>query len=440
MTLFPSSVPYRLSITLPGCLSLLCWLVCLATASAADKDLADSAREFRAQLTSKILPYWYDTAIDWTNGGYVLADDAARKAPPATEKQIVTQARMLWTFSHVHRKGYRDPKRDFLKAAKHGYDFLISHFLDKELGGYYWKTDLAGRVINDRKYLYGESFVVYALVEYSRASGSREALDQALDLYHALQQHCHDQSHSGWTEHCQRDWTPITQQDDRIEVEIAGLRSANAHLHWMEALAELSEASGAPDVTESLKEVLRLNSTYFYPSTPGRSAFHRQPDWSPVTDPRSAGLSYGHNIEFAWLMIRAQEVLKQKPSWEHFDAIMKHALEYGYDHQRGGLYNRGADDRPATDTDKVWWSQAEMMAALSDGWHHNRNPGYAQALRKLVSFIQTYQANPSDSIWLDTVTADGRPKSTAKAHNWKANYHDVRGIVKFIEVFSGPGN
>jgi mannose/cellobiose epimerase-like protein (N-acyl-D-glucosamine 2-epimerase family) len=63
-------------------------------------------------------------------------------------------------------------------------------------------------------------------------------------------------------------------------------------------------------------------------------------------------------------------------------------------------------------------------------------------LDKLLHFVLTYQADPADGVWLDTVTADGKPKSTAKAHNWKANYHDVRALVKFIEAFSpstGPG-
>jgi len=41
-------------------------------------------------------------------------------------------------------------------------------------------------------------------------------------------------------------------------------------------------------------------------------------------------------------------------------------------------------------------------------------------------------------IWLDTVTAEGKPKSTGLAHSWKANYHDVRALVKFIEAFSKP--
>ena len=220
-------------------------------------------------------------------------------------------------------------------------------------------------------------------------------------------------------------------------VEVGGMKSANTHLHLMEALTELYDATHDPEVRKSLEEAVRINATYFYPPNPGQSCFHRHLDWKPATEPSSAGLSYGHNVEFAWLLIRAQKVLGKPPSWDHFNAHIEHALKYGYDHQRGGLYSRGRDDQPATDTDKVWWVQAEMLAALTDGLQHKQNRAYSEALDKLVGFISKYQANPADGIWLDTVAADGTPKNTAKADAWKANYHDVRAIVKYVEAFGG---
>lgn len=277
--------------------------------------------------------------------------------------------------------------------------------------------------------------MVYALVEYYRASGDKEVLRQAIDLYQTLQDRAYDKSHKGWVEHFQRDWQPILNQDAKVEVEIAGYKSANTHLHLMEALTELYDASHDSAVKKSLAEALRINKEYFYPKNAGQSCFHRQMDWKPVADPGSAGLSYGHNVEFAWLMIRAEQALGAKPSWPHFYAHLDHALKCGYDHQRGGLYNRGAGDQPATQTDKVWWVQSEMLAALSDALKHQPNPAYARALDQLVHFISDHQADPADGIWLDTVTAEGKPKNTAKANSWKANYHDVRGLVKFIEAF-----
>lgn len=418
--------------------SPLLWMAALLSANAAPFStaaLTNHAAKIDAELRAKVLPYWFDTAQDKTNGGYLLSDDAVKGRTRPSEKQIVSQARMVWTFSHAHLKGYSDASRNYLAAAEQGCRFLLQHFLDPVNGGYYWTTDLGGKPIDERKVLYGESFVVYALVEYHRASGNREALQQAMVLYRLIQAKGHDAQNSGWYEHFSRDWKPLLAPYPGSEVEVPGYKSANAHLHWMEALAELYDVTKDPEVKRSLEEAVRINATYFYPMNAGQSCFHRQLDWKPVTDPKSAGLSYGHNVEFAWLMVRAEKVLGKEPSWAHFDAHLQHALKYGYDHQRGGLYDRGVEDQPANKTDKVWWVQSEMMAALSDALLHAPNPVYAKALEQLIEFVWTYQVDPRDGIWLDTVTAEGKPKSTGKAHSWKANYHDVRGMVKFVEAF-----
>lgn len=395
--------------------------------------LSEHARDYRAQLTRTILPYWLKT-IDVTNGGFLLSDDAVRGHTASREKQLVSQARMVWTFSHAHLHGL-DRNGTCLDAAQNGYRFLTNHFLDREFGGYFWKTDLAGHPINMRKMLYGESFVIYALVEYYRASKNPEPLQMAMALYRQIQQHAHDGLNRGWDEHFTRDWKRLADKDPAAEVEVAGYKSANTHLHLQEALTELYDESRDDDVKQSLAEALFINKRYFYPKDAGRSCFHRQRDWKEVTDPKSAGLSYGHNVEFAWLMIHAEKVLGGAGDWPHFYAHVNHALKFGYDHERGGLYHRGVDDQPATDHDKIWWVEAETIAALTEALQHAENAGPHQALDQEVHFVNEFQADHRDGIWLDTVTADGKPKSTGKAHSWKANYHDVRALVKFVEVF-----
>ena len=59
-------------------------------------------------------------------------------------------------------------------------------------------------------------------------------------------------------------------------------------------------------------------------------------------------------------------------------------------------------------------------------------------MTKLLRFIRTKQADPQGGIWLYAVTADGQPKDNTLANSWKANYHDVRGMLKFVEAFSAP--
>lgn len=404
----------------------------VASLQAADTLPADAAR-LRKELVEQKMPYWFDTGVDKVHGGYLLADDL--KGPQqARVKQIVTQSRMIWTFSLIHRKKLGEGRRDYLAAARQGYEFLTAHFLDTNNGGYYWSTDLEGKVIEDGKALYGESFVIYALVEYRRASGDPKPLQQALDLFEAIQKHGHDTEHQGWMEHFNRDWSPSLDARREFAVEVPGLRSANTHLHWMEALTELYDATHRDDVKAALVEALALNQKYFYPRDVSKSAFHFHPDWTRATGGRSDGLSYGHNVEFAWLMIRAEKVLGRTPSWDHFFAHIDHALAHGYDTRRGGLYSTGVGNEPARDTDKVWWVQAEWLAALTDAIQQSGKESYKTALHQTLEFVRQYQTDPKDTVWLEQVTAEGQPKSTSKAHNWKANYHDVRAIVKFIEA------
>jgi mannobiose 2-epimerase len=414
-----------LRLALPG--------LCLAVA-AYGAPLQRHAAEYKVQLTEKILPYWL-RAQDLTNGGFLLQDDLVKGPSTPREKQLVSQSRMIWTFSHARLHGF-DKDGACLKAAENGYRFLTEKFFDAENGGYFWKTDLRGKPTSDRKILYGEAFVIYAFVEYHRASKKPEPLQRAIELYRVIQQRAHDAKHRGWTEHFTRDWKPLAPGDRSGEVEVVGLKSANAHLHLQEALAELYDVTRDVDVKRSLEEALELNKKYFYPSDAGRSCFHRQPDWREVTDPASAGLSYGHNVEFAWLMLRAEQVLGRKKDWPHFYAHINHALKFGYDHERGGLYHRGIGDEPATDKNKIWWVGAEMMAALTEAAKHEKSSEQERALDQLIHFLNEFQTGGGrDGIWMDTVTAEGKPRSTALAHNWKANYHDVRALVKFIEAF-----
>ena len=396
--------------------------------------LSEHAKEYNAQLVLKILPYWLKT-IDPSHGGFLLSDDAIHGPSTPEEKQLATQARMVWAFSHAHLHGL-DNKGHCLEAAKNGYDFLTEKFGDHKNGGYFWKTDISGKTTNHQKILYGQSFVIYALVEYYRASKSDEALRRAMELYRVMQAHAHDQKNGGWVEHFTADWKPLCGKHTVAQVEVIGYKSANTHLHLQESLTELYDATRESRVKRSLEESLEINKRYFYPENVGSSCLHRKPDWSEVTSAGSLGLSYGHNVEFAHLMIRSENSLGRREDWPHFYALINHALKFGFDYWQGGLYYRGIDDRPAYDTTKVWWTQAEMISALTDALRHQENRGYRKSLNKLVHFVNEFQTDKRDGVWLNAVNRQGKPTNTGKAHNWKDNYHEVRALVKFIETFS----
>ncbi|MCD6339155.1 MAG: AGE family epimerase/isomerase [Verrucomicrobia bacterium] len=393
-----------------------------------EAELKRRAAAYWRQLREKVFPYWHTVAVDWKRGGFLLGSGAGGRAPL---KQLVTQSRMIWAFSTAHRLGFSDSRRDYLQAADLGYRFLTGKMLDPVYGGYYWKTDAEGGAVNSRKFLYGEAFAVYGLVAYFRAGGPEPALEQALELWRTIERHCHDAKRGGWGEHYERDWRFLARQDPEIEVEVAGWKSANAHLHWMEALAELYEATRDPGVRESLEEALEINRRWFYPAEAGQSVLWRLPDWRPVPNPPKKTVSYGHNVEFAWLMLRAQRVLGKPLDWPWFFSIIEHAYRRGYDRARGGLFSAGMDDEPASDRTKVWWVQAEWIAALTEAVDRRPEEKYRRALLRTFDFLDAWQIDPKDGIWRDTLNEDGSPKNPAKAHLWKGAYHDVRALVKF---------
>jgi mannobiose 2-epimerase len=403
-----------------------------------DSPLAYRARTLGRRLADGVLPYWFDTAVDRRHGGFVLADDGAGGVA-ANDKDLVAQSRLIWVFSHAHLNGIpATAGRDYLAAAAQGVRFLREHFLDREHGGYFWSTDLAGRALNTNKILYGQAFALYALVEYHRAAGDPEALAAALDLAGVLAARAHDERHRGWREHFRRDWTALTRRAPGAPVEIPGLKSANTHLHMMEALAELCAATGDPGARGLLEETREINATWFFPPDPRAASLHRHADWRRVLRLRSQGVSYGHNVEYAWLLLRAEAVLGRERSWGLLHAYLDHALRCGFDWGRGGLAHAGIRDWLVYDRRRVWWVQAELLAALTDAIGDRAESRYLLAVDRLLGFVEDRLADPRDGVWIMMVDARGRPLNTTKASNRKAAYHEVRAIVKFSAAFGTP--
>ena len=82
------------------------------------------------------------------------------------------------------------------------------------------------------------------------------------------------------------------------------------------------------------------------------SCEYRLPDWKPIGTDEFSNLSHGHMIEFAWLLLHAQQALGIPLDWDHFESLLRHSLRYGFDHDRGGFYFRGKPHEPACDTTK----------------------------------------------------------------------------------------
>ena len=137
-------------------------------------------------------------------------------------------------------------------------------------------------------------------------------------------------------------------------------------------------------------------------------------------------------------MLDAERVLGRPPSTDYLLAVVDHTLHRCWDAEHGGIYGAAPVDAPVDDTDKYWWAQAEMMAALTDAALARPSGRYAADLVQLVDFVNTYFADPRDGVWIDAVTRDGTVLKPAKAHDWMGGYHDIRTLVRFCRAFGRP--
>jgi len=109
------------------------------------RDRSNVALEWDALLRDRMLPYWLNTTVN-SRGGYQvhdpgdlswraqirsMIDGRNDRSQNESLRGLVSQARLLWVFSHAHDLGYSTPQHDYLKAAAHGYTYLIETMLDR---------------------------------------------------------------------------------------------------------------------------------------------------------------------------------------------------------------------------------------------------------------------------------------------------------------------
>lgn len=412
--------------------------------------IREQARLVDRRLPRVMLPYWLDRSRD-EHGGFLLPDDVVRgpvrrvarralrgRIPPTTHKQLVTQARLVWVFAHAHRHGYDDTGRA-LDAAQGGARFLVDHFRDPVHRGYAWTTDVVGTVTNPVNHLYALAFTVFGFVEHARATGSDESLTWALDLHDAVHRHLHDDTFGGWREHADGDWSAVADDDPRIGVPFPGRKSGNAVLHWMEALTELAAATDDIGVRASLAESLDRCREVLYPADPAATREPCLPDWS--ADPALVEpVSYGHNVEFAWLMLRAQAALGEPLDWARFHRYVDHTLRCGTDERHGGVFAYGIGDAPASRRYKVSWVQCEavnaLVVALTESPEAFDRARYEHALAGILRFTERHLTDRRDGVPVESVQERGGRRRARKSGDWKSGYHEVRAAVMLAEAFA----
>ncbi len=438
-------------------LSLSLCLLCLFNACAlpnADTQQAGSAptdkpyfnaqtlaADIEAHLHKHELDLWFPRCIDHEFGGYHVHFTRTWTPGSITDKNLVFQARMVWICAEVAK---RRPAlaMQYLAYSRHGFKFLKERLWDHQRGGMYWAVNQQGLWeprLGDTKHLYAMSFAIYAAANLHAAGGDEDALTFAKQVFHWIDQKAHDAKNGGYAEELSElgvpyQAAPLTLTSeliyDRIGI-LRGYRSMNTHIHLMEAFTTLYRRWPDPLLRQRLEELVHIVAERMY-SEPGCMHMYLTPDWKPM----SAGTSFGHNVETAYLLIEAITALGNPDDQKvHHVArlLVDHALRWGWDEKYGGLYDEGQAFRTAAVLHKIWWVQAESLNALSlmDQLYGTQTPRYREAFVRQWEYIRQYQTDADHGGWYGYVSRDGSHVAHKdKSGPWKAAYHTGRAMLE----------
>ena len=415
-----------------------------------DKD--SIASEMKAVLSGEF-DLWYPLSIDTVYGGYFSDINYKWELDGAQTKMIVTQARHIWSNSNAAM--YFPDKEKYLKTAEHGFRFLKNIMCDPEYHGFYNLVNREGGAIKENgeiiKRAYGNSFAIYGLAAYYRASGNEEALKLAQETFKWLEKHSYDPKYGGYFQFVTREGKALKDGYD------APPKDQNTMIHLLECFTELYKVWPDDTLRERLASTLHLIRDVITTDKGCLTLFFKQ-DWTPVSY-RNADqatreknyefdhVSFGHNIETAYLMLEASEALGIKDDTLTLAVAKKmvdHTLNNGWDKERGGIYDRGYY-MPGEDTitiiqnTKEWWAQIEAlnsMLMMSQLFPNDKIDYYKKFILQW-NYIKEYLLDGEYGGWywggIDIVPDN---KSFAKGTIWKGNYHTSRGLINCLKRLS----
>ena len=416
-------------------------------------------QEVEEVLTQNILPFWLQQMQDHEHGGFYGQMTGRYQLKKEADKGAILNARILWSFSAAYRVLGNE---EYLEAATRAKDYFIDHFIDHEYGGVYWSLDYKGQPKNTRKQFYAIGFAIYGLSEYARATGDREALDYALQLFDSIEEHAFDNENNGYIEALDRHWQPLA--DMRLsELDANYPKSQNTHLHIIEpytnlyrTLRELQSAqecayvpvigsvlpidiAASPETVLKVEAALRNLIDIFTDHILNADTHHLDlffnMDWT-----RGAGRleSYGHDIECSWLLHEAALVLGDKQVLKKVEPIVQMVAQANEKGLRpdGSMIHEANLDTGLADEDLHWWVQAENVVGWLNIYQYFGDEDALKKASRCWAYIKQNLIDWEHGEWYWSRHADGSLNlDDDHAGFWKCPYHNSRMCLEIIERF-----
>jgi len=396
-------------------------------------------------LHDTILRFWTRAVQDGDGPGYRLNHDRRGRDLGPHPLGLIGQARTLWFYARLAGSAYGTDEHRGL--ADRGFACLRDHLRDERDGGFYSEAAAPGRggavaeSVTRGRHLYEQAFALYALSRYALLTGATEPGALAEQLFDRIVRHAADDAAGGFHETFEADWTPRFDGPLNVLGLPPGVKTVNTHLHLLEAVTEYHRFRPGGRSKAVIEGLAVLLADTLPPRAGGVLLDVYDGDWLPHGGADGQRMSYGHNLEAAWLLLDAAAVVDAgRGLRDAVGGFGRRAFEAcwgdGRDPRRGGFYLEGPVGRPATARQKVWWVQAEALVAGLQLWAETGDPRCGLAYEQTMRWIDRRQADHKRGGWHAEVWRRPPRVRGGKADAWKTPYHDGRAVLTCLEAVS----
>ena len=304
---------------------------------------------------------------------------------------------------------------------------MKKYCVDHENGGVFWAVNADGSVADDMKHTYCQAFFIYALASYYAASGDKEALDLAMDMFRTVEEKCTDEV--AYLEAMSRTWA-LVENDALSENGLMADKTMNTTLHLLEAYTELYRVHKDEKVLERLKFQTRIFLDKIFCKEDDRLLVFFDKNLDVIGDIHS----YGHDIEATWLLDRACDVMGDDKLTAEVAAmnekIVANIKKLAY--RDGSLLNER--DKTEINTWRIWWVQAEAVVGFTNAAKRYGNPEYAEIAQNIWNYIKNNLVDKREGgEWYSQLDENGKPAEFKPVVDpWKCPYHNGRMCLEII--------
>ncbi len=383
-------------------------------------------KEMWVELES-ILSFWMKETIDSANGGFYGKIDNSNKISKEAPKGSVLNSRILWAFSSAYKLTNYTP---YLQTAERAFAYIRNYFIDKEFRGIYWSVDYKGNTHDSKKQFYAFSFAIYGLSEFYKCTHRVEAKELAIELYHVIAEHSYDPIYGGYIAALSREWNEI--DDLRLgEKDANEKKSMNTHLHILEGFANLYLIWPDVRLKQRIEELIKIFLNHIIDKDNYHLALFFDDQWNQ----RSDIISYGHDIEAAWLIQEAAELITDPHLIQIVQVVsvkLANAASEGLDNDGGLWYEYKADTNHLI-KEKHWWPQAEAMVGFFNTWQITGDENYLEKSIASWQFIKDRIIDKVNKEWFWGVKENYEVMNEDKVGIWKCPYHNTRACIEIFK-------